>query len=195
MNEKKKKKNGWVRGVNMPEFSGTSWKDLEDIWPADVRVNSEAWKLLSVFFPAWLATKQFINTSLNIESKQSLNSQDLFVLCLIQRCEEARSNVAMQAWPALKAMNIGGRLWYARKAKLTKLGLIENMPAKSSRLYRLTGMGKLVIRTFIDNVEQAHKDIKYWTSLQPPEYAVRIDEYLNKYCYNYSEEDKEKAPE
>jgi len=189
--EKKPKKKQWTRGIEMPEFSGTSWRELEDIWPAHVRVASEAWKMISVFTPALLASVTFQKSMMN---GKYITSRDLFILCLIQRCEEARTNVATEAWPALKAMNIGGRLWYSRKAQLTKLGLIENIPAAGLRLYRVTGAGKMIIKNFVDNVEQAHQDIKHWVSLQPPENAERVNKYLQKYCFNEPEERKLKKP-
>lgn len=165
----------------MPEFSGKSWGELNDIWPADVRVASEAWKIVSVFTPAWLATVNFMKAILD---GKHIASRDFFILCWIHRCEESRENVAMDSWPAMKGMNIGGRLWYNRKSQLTKLGLIENMPTSNIRLYRVTEMGKLIMKKFIENVEQAHKDMKYWKSLQPPEEAAKIDRALQKYCFN-----------
>lgn len=174
----------------MPEFSGTSWKDLEDIWPADVRVSSDAWKMMSVFYPAWLATTAFMKATLNGEF---IRHQEFWVLCLIQRCEEARENVATEVWPPMKAMNIGGHLWALRKSKLTKLGLIENMPAPYLRLVRVTGIGKMIIKTFISNVEQAHRDIKHWNSLQPAENAEKVNQYFQKYCFNPDK--NEVAPE
>lgn len=180
MSEEKPKNKNWARGVDMPEFSGSSWKELEDIWPADVRVASEAWKIISVFTPALLASQIFQKELMN---GKYIVSRDFFILCLIQRCEEARTNVATEAWPALKAMNIGGKLWYSRKAELTKLGLIENIPAAGLRLYRVTGLGKAVIRNFVENVEKAHQDIKYWVSLQPAENAERVNRYLQANCF------------
>jgi len=179
MDEKPKKKQ-WKPGVQMPEFSGKSWRELEDIWPAQVRVASEAWKMISVFTPALIASVTFQKSMMN---GKYIGSRDMFILCLIQRCEEARTNVATEAWPALKAMNIGGRLWYSRKAQLTKLGLIENIPAAGLRLYRVTGAGKMIIKNFVDNVEQAHQDIKHWVSLQPKENAERVNKYFQKYCF------------
>jgi hypothetical protein len=178
--EEKPKKKQWKAGIEMPEFSGSSWRELEDIWPAQVRVASEAWKIISVFTPALMATQTFQKSMLN---GKYIRSRDLFILALIQRCEEARTNVATEAWPALKAMNIGGKLWYSRKAQLTKLGLIENIPAPGLRLYRVTGLGKMVIKNFVDNVEKAHQDIKYWVSLQPPENAERVNKYLQANCF------------
>lgn len=172
----------------MAEFSGTSWRDLEDIWPADVRVSSEAWKMLAVFTPAWMATVIFMKELLNGEH---IHARDFFILCWIQRCEEARANVSMEAWPAMKGMNIGGTLWRTRKAGLTKLGLIENMPAPFLRLYRVTGKGKMIMRNFIDNVEQAHRDVKGWVSSQPEENAEKVNRYFQRYCFNW---DKMETP-
>jgi len=51
-------------------------------------------------------------------------------------------------------------------AKLTKLGLIENMPT-TLRLYRVTKLGKMAIKNFIDNVEQGKAAITYETRLVP----------------------------
>lgn len=184
--EDEPKKKRWKAGIEMPEFSGSSWKELHDIWPADVRVASEAWKIISVFTPALLASQTFQKSLLN---GKYIGSRDLFILCLIQRCEEAKTNVATEGWPVLKAMNIGGKLWYARKSELTQLGLIENLPT-TLRLYRVTGLGKTIIKNFVENVEQAHQNIKYWVSLQPDENAARVNKYLQAYCFRPDEPPK-----
>jgi len=197
MEEEPKKKKKWKAGIDMKEFSGTSWKDLEDIWPADVRVSSEAWRIVSVLHPAFMMTQQFMKSLLN---GTTIYATDFYILCLIQRCEEAKSNVATEGYSPMKSMNVGGRLWCARKAKLTKLGLIENFPSYNVRLYRVTGLGKVIIKNFITNVEQAHQNIKHWTSTQPLSGAEKVNRYLSKYCFEFETlnkelDDQEKSPD
>ncbi len=177
----KRKKRRWEKGIDMKEFSGSSWKELHDVWPADVRVASEAWKILSVFQPAMMNTQKFIAS---LCGGVHFKPQDFYILCWIQRCEEAKSNVATESWSPKKGMNIGRTLWSARTAKLIKHGIIEDIPSPF-RLYRVTKIGKLIIKNFIDNVEQAHQDIKYWVNSQPAENAEKVNRYLSQYCFEW----------
>ena len=160
-------------------FSGKSWKELEDIFPANVKIASEAYKIISVFYPALVSTRQWLKATYGIE----IQTRDLFLLCWLQRCEDARENVSFDGWPALKGMNIGGKLWYKEKSNITKIGLIENVPASTAvRLYRITATGKLIIRKFVENVEQAHKNLGLWVSMQPQVEADRITKYIKQFC-------------
>jgi hypothetical protein len=175
------KKKRWIAGVDMAEFSGTSWRDLQDIWPQDVRVASEAWKIVSVFYPAWMRTMKFMDEQMGAH----IHMRDFFILCWIHRCEEARANVATISWPILKGMNVGGNLWYRRQAQLTKLGLIESMPSGRLQSFRVTAKGKLVMKYFIDNVEQAHSNTKAWVAAQSEEWSEKYNRYFQRYCFDW----------
>ncbi len=142
----------WKEGKDFPLFSGKKWKTLEDIWPAPVRVSSEAWKILSVFAPALKETQRFYFATYG----HKITAQDLFLLAWMQRCEEINQNVALKAYPVLHGLHIGGKLFYIRKANLTRYGLLENTPT-IRRLYRITGTGKMLLRKFVEEIEKAHK--------------------------------------
>lgn len=177
-------KKKWIAGEDMPEFSGKSWKELNDIWPVDVRISSDVWKHISVAYPAFMVTQQFMKTLLKGES---IKFRDFLILCWIQRCQEAKDDIATEAWAPMKGMNISGNIWYNRKASLTRLGLLENMPGERFRMYRVTGTGRMIIKYYVDQVEQAHKNLRYWLSLQPEEYAKKVTKYLNNYWPGWNE--------
>ncbi len=187
-----KKHQGWVRGAHMPEFSGKSWQELEDIWPAEVRISSEAWKILSVVIPASEATREFCRGYMpeltNQKKRVQFGMREILWLAWIQRCEEAASNTFIDPWPIKKGFNIqDNKLFNNRKSVLTKLGLIENMPAPGIRLYRVTGRGKVVLNKFVSELEQAHYNLRAWRADKPKENCDMITEYLNKYCTGWEE--------
>jgi len=181
----KNPKKNWLAGVDMPEYSGKNWKELNDLWPAEVRIASDAWKIISVSAVAWEATKPFLRTLVG----DTIDWQHFMVLCWILRCEEAKQGISTEAWAAMKGLNISGGIWYNRKAALTRLGLIENVPIKHVRLYRVTGNGKMVIKYFVEQSEMAHKNLRYWLSLQPPEFAARLTKKLNNYWPGWDQMD------
>ena len=167
----------------MPEFSGKSWKELNDIWPTDIRINSEVWKIMAVAPAAWIATKPFMITLLG----ETIDTQSFQTLCWVLRCQEAKDDIATEAWAPMKGLGISGNIWYNRKAKLTRLGLIENAPIGRFRMYRVTGKGKMIVRYYVDQLEQAHKNLRYWLTLQPEKYAIQVTKYLNKYWPGWNE--------
>lgn len=170
-------KKKWIAGEDFPLFSGKRWKELEDIFPADLKIASDAYKIISVFFPAWVATQAYMKATLG----GSIHMRDFFILCWLQRCEDAKENISFESWPAMKGMNIGGKLWYNRKSQMTAIGLIENIPAKAIRAYRISATGKMVIRNFTQNVEQAHHNLRGWISMQPEDQADKMMHYLKKF--------------
>lgn len=180
---KERKKAYWRAGKEMPAFSGKSWKELEDIWPKGQRLSSEAMFIVGVFSPAWLATQNFMKANYGF----TLTPHDFFLLCWIHRCQEGREGVFTTAWPVMKGINVGGKLWVLKKSKITKLGLIENMPSHHLRLYRVTGPGKLLIQKFISNVEEAHKDMRRWLAdfgPQGDEANERITRFMKESVQN-----------
>ncbi len=172
----KNPKKKWEHGKDMPELSTASWKDLQDQWPAEIRIASDAWKIISVSQPAWVAMRPFMKELLNGES---IGFRDFQMLCLIYRAQEAKDGYGTQNFPILKSLNIGGTLWYARKSKINKLGLVESR--QKVRVYRVTGLGIALIKRYIENLEQAHKDLRHWISIQPDEQAREVIKYLNRF--------------
>lgn len=66
------------------------------------------------------------------------------------------------------------------------------MPYKGLQMYRVTAKGKLLIRDFFDMVEQAHKDIKYFSSIQPKENQEKVDKIMRRFfelggMFNYDD--------
>lgn len=196
--------------VDLRNFSGKSWSDLHDIWPADLRVSSEAWKILSVVVPASELTIQFAKQhipelNLKVGEKKNRNQQfglrELLWLAWIQRCEEARENVATDQFPMAKGFHQPLKVVFNRKSTLTKLGLVENFPnwedgIRDVRIYRVTDRGKMLLKNFVDNLEQAHYNLREWISWQPQVHRDRITDYLSKYCFDWEEIlDNKKAPE
>jgi len=172
------------------KFSGASWQELEDIFPKEIRVSSEAYIILSVFYPAWRALH------LKYKFKQNegtvLQIDDFFLLCWVLRCEDAKGNVATEGYPISKPLQWNQRMRSFKQSRLHRLKLVENMPYKNLRLYRVTAKGRLLIRDFFDMVEQAHKDIKYFSSIQPPENAAKVDRIMRRFfelggMFNYED--------
>ncbi len=190
--------------VDLRAFSGRSWSDLHDIWPADLRISSEAWKIISVMVPAAEATVMFAKThipALNNKSgtrTQQFGLREILWLAWIQRCEEARENVATDQFPMAKGFHQPLKVIYNRKSVLTKLGLVENFPnhSRNIRLYRVTNLGKLLLRHFTEQLEQAHYNLREWISWQPQVHRDKITKYLSTYCFDWEEIiDNKKAPE
>lgn len=181
-------------------FSGKSWSDLNDIWPADIRISSEAWKILSVVVPASELTIQFAKQhipelTIKVGEKKERNQQfglrELLWLAWIQRCEEARDNVATDQFPMAKGFHQPLNVVANRKSVLTKLGLVESFPNVAGepmvRLFRVTDRGKMILRNFVENLEQAHYNLREWISWQPQVHRDRITNYLSKYCFDWEE--------
>lgn len=174
----------WKEGVDMPPYSGKTWKELQDIYPPNLRIKDDAWRLMGLFAPAWLLTKMQYREILN---GGKLDTTDLAFLCWMQRVEEAHQNVGFRAWPVMKGINVSGNIFSIRKAKLTKLGLVESMPVKHVRLYRVTGMGKSLIKSFTDNLNQANENLKLWVDSQTEEHKERMTRAMDKSMPGWNE--------
>lgn len=171
----------------MPEFSGRTWKDLEDIWPRHVRVASEALKIIACISPALHALKRDLK-----KRGITLNSTNLWILFWIQRCEEAKENVATETYPIGKPHHWNLKLYYIKQSPLMRKGLIEWLPITWSpgervKLVRVTALGKDILKTFIHYIEQAHRDIKMMAADQPAENAAKVQRYLSRFCFNWTE--------
>lgn len=181
--------------VDYSQFSGKSWKQLEDIWPRDLRVSSEAWKIVSVMYPAWIQTKMFCGENLGMQVKRSRGKdsnkntfvfRDLLILAWMQRCEEARENVAFEHLPVVLGMHSFKSVLNPIKARLIRLDLVENLPT-NRKLCRVTEKGKVILRYFVEQLEQAHYNLRKWMSDIPDETAEYVDKYLVNYCFNYAD--------
>ena len=158
----------WKAGKEMPMFSGRTWGELEDIFPRNMKLASDAYKIITVLAPAWVKTKEFIK----INYGETIRWDDFTYLCWMQRVEDAKENVAFEAFSARMGLNCNNTLWWIKKSRLTKLGLVENLPIRAQFLYRITEKGKMIVKKFTEELEQAHKNLDMWQSWKSPERAL-----------------------
>lgn len=173
----------WVEGVDFPMYSGKKWGELQDIWPADMRIADDAYKIVCLLTPAWMETQKFMQSLIG----DQVGLRDLLIMCWMQRVEDAKENVGFRAWPVMKGMNIGGALWSARKAKITKLGLVERIPAKKVIVYRLSATGKMIVRQFVENLNKANASVDEWIATERDLSKVHITAALMKFFLPPSE--------
>lgn len=188
----KKRKYEKRKGVDMHNFLGRTWQELEDIWPKNIRLASEAYKIISVISPALQITRRQHEEL----TGKKLRVDDLFLLFWIHRCEEARENTATAPIVIGKPMQWNKKLYAIKQSRLYQFGLIEHF-GRYVDLVRVTGEGKVLMKRFIENLEQAHRDLKYFVSSQPPEGAEKVNNYLQKYCFNWEasiESEKKENP-
>ena len=176
----KNPKKKWVPGRDMPFFSGKTWAELEDIYPKGKRIDSNIWRMMGLMAPAWLATNEYCKELVG----KKISFRDFMMLCFMQRVEEARDNVAFDSYHILKGLNLGGSLYSTRKAGLHKLGFVEKMPLKHMRIYRTTGLAKMLMYKFADNLQKANDNILEWVESQPKEHQVKISQSLALHCRN-----------
>lgn len=188
-----------VLHTDLRKFSGKSWQDLEDIWPAPVRISSEAWKVLSVIMPAWENLKVFIKSEFGFEVQSGWKSKDplvlrhIILLAWIQRCEEARSNVGAHTMPmSLGNISVVGRQIH----DLLKFGFVEKYPYTGSKIgnnnircYRVAPRGKILLRMFVKYLEDAHNDVHAFTGGMSDATRAKVDKYFSTYCFDWKELD------
>jgi len=175
MNNQPKKKQ-WRFGKEMPHFSGKSYGELNDIYPINSRISDEAWRMVGLMQPAWVITQIQFKEQFGVKIKWSRFQE----LCWMQRCEESKEGFAFPSYPVLKGMNVSGAIFAARKAELTKIGLVENIPVTGTRarIYRVTGLGKMLIKAFVENLHQANNNLEFWLSKVSEEHYKMITYYL-----------------
>lgn len=163
MNEEQPKRipKPWKQPKDFPPFSGRTYGELNDIYPFNDRLKDDAWRMVGLFYPAWVLTRRQFKEQIG-----KMRFTRFLELCYMQRCEEAKEGFAFHAYPALKGMNVSGAIFAARKAELTRLGLVENIPlsANRARLHRVTGLGRMVIKCFNENLNQANDNLAMWLS-------------------------------
>lgn len=167
-----------IAPMNHRHFSNATWQELEDIWPANIRVMNEAYKVMSVFMPAMTSVKARYKELFN---GVKLNNEDLFLLFWIHRVEDLKENVGVAAIWVDMPMNWSMTMWQLKQSRLNRAKLIENIPLPEVRLYRVTPLGKQFMRDIFDAVEQAHRDIKYLAADQPEGGAQKVNRVLKKY--------------
>lgn len=176
----KNPKKKWVPGKDMPFFSGKTWAELEDIYPRNKRIGNDIWRMMGLMAPAWLITNEYCKELVG----NKIAFRDFMMLCFMQRVEEARDNVAFDSYHILKGLNLGGSLYTTRKAVLHKLGFVEKMPLPKLRIYRTTGLAKMLMHKFAENLQMANDNLLEWIKSQPPEHQAKISQSLNLYCSN-----------
>lgn len=164
----------------MPFFSGKTWAELEDIYPRNKRIGNDIWRMMGLMAPAWLVTNEYCKELVG----KKIVFRDFMMLCFMQRVEEARDNVAFDSYHILKGLNLGGSLYTTRKAVLHKLGFVEKMPLPKLRIYRTTGLAKMLMHKFAENLQMANDNLLEWIKSQPPEHQAKISQSLNLYCSN-----------
>jgi hypothetical protein len=187
--ERRKYPKRWRYGVEMPEFSGRSWKELQDLWPPEMRTSSEAYYILVAFQPAWEKIKFFTAQLLNMTvNKADLKFHDIGLLAWCSRCEELKEGLMADSAAVRQALMLGDnkRVFFTRKAILTKYGLIENIPAgpeydlPTFYCYRLTEKGRIVLKKFVEFVDEAHEILKIVNVTAKETPADKIDQWIEK---------------
>lgn len=179
--EEKPKKKRWRRGKEMPLFSNSTWQELNDIWPQDVRVSSEIWKALSVLPVALNANKLFQRALLN---GKELRGQDLYQLMWVMRCEEAKDNVATHFSRMKTRGDMTNQQLSIRNSTLVRLGLIEQIQDQHIRLYRVTTPGRMILKNLVDEMDKAHQNLREWVDSMPEEMQRKATKCLGRYLIN-----------
>lgn len=174
----------WQKGVDMRPFSGRSWQELENIWPRDMRLASDVWKVMALFPPAEVQNRRFQKALIGV----TISTHELCTLAWVQRCEEARENVATETYWMDRGLELNRRMANIRMSNITKLGLIEELPAHV-RLYRVSDLGKTILRNLVEEMEKAHQNIQYWADSQPEEGKEKVNDYLTRYCFDWRDLD------
>lgn len=133
---------------------------------------------MGLMAPAWALTNEYCKELVG----EKLYFRDFMLLCFMQRVEEARDNVAFDSFHFKKALNINQSLFSTRKASLQRLGFIEKMPLKRLRIYRTTGLAKMLMYNFMDNLQKANDNLLEWVASQPKEHQAKISQSLAIYC-------------
>lgn len=157
------------------KFSGASWGELNDIWPKDVRISNDYWKILSVERYAWRKIQQGLKEDMERYGVKRFRYEDFQNLCWIYRNEEAKDNVATEAFSVRDPLDWSLSIWVLKQSPLNRMGFIENMPFRKLRLYRVTGKGIQLIKDFVSEVEKAHRIAAYTPHRQPQENIEKVN--------------------
>lgn len=182
----------WRQGIEIPEFSGKSWKTLNDVWPVSMRTTSEAYYILCGFLPAFMALRPIL---IEITGKQKFDLRDVMLLAWISRCEEAKEGLCTEIYPIHKGLNLDIRMIWRRKASLTKFGFIENIPTgEMVKAYRITDKGRIVLHKFVSLIDEVHTQLREVWSKDVP--GSKYDGFKNiDHWIRRSTGDDQKLPE
>jgi hypothetical protein len=177
-------KNGkkkWIRGIDYAEFSGMSWKEINDLWPPEVRTSSEAYLILSVMIPAFERFRTWYMQLEGFENRGDLKTvfwlRDLGLLAWFSRVEEAKGGLASRGNNLEMGLLQGQKGFQSRKSALIKSGLVEQFPIKGT-YYRVTPKGRLILKKYIEFVEEAHVLIKEYVNHGDEESMNKIFRHL-----------------
>ena len=173
--ENKPKKKNWRAGVEMPEFSGKSFRYLQDLWPAEMRTSSEAFYIMAGMLYASRQITVFMKSMLDVTGRQ-IRFMDLLLLAWCLRCEDAKEGLCTEAYALKKGLDQGMKTLWIRKAILTKYGLIENIPTPSVpgeyfKAYRVTEKGRIILRKFVELIDEAHRKLREEWSTDRPDWT------------------------
>ena len=147
----------------MPEFSGKSFKHLQDLWPVEMRTSSEALYIMAGMLYASRQITVFTNQLLDVKGRQ-IRLMDILLLAWCLRCEDAKEGLCTEAYALKKGVDQGMQTLWTRKAILTRFGLIENIPSigytEYFRAYRVTERGRIVLRKFVQLINEAHTKLR-----------------------------------
>lgn len=181
--EEKPLKSEKKRKFKPQPFSGKSWKELQDIWPPNVRISSEAHAMITVMMPASISTQIFLRNLLPEGLKKvRFSFREICLLFLVLRCQETRDDAGANRMWIEKAIDSKKRaLTFTKLNSLFKIGLIEKYPGHVD-VFRLTGLGMTVAKHYVGAMERAHRDIQTFAETEPPEASDKINYYL--FLYN-----------
>lgn len=164
------------------KFSGKSWQELEDIWPRSVRLKqdedgniNDAYKIMSVLMFAIRKAQQAAKAE-----GYTLRMEDIFLLFWCQRVEEAKENMGAGDYETMRPLYYTLSLNMIKRHRLFQAKMLEYYPG-DIRVCRVTAKGKVFMSTIMENIEQAHRDIKMWTNTQPEELRTKIGRVLSRF--------------
>jgi hypothetical protein len=166
----------------IPPFSGKTYKELNDIYPISSRINDEMWRVVCLMKPAYILTLRKFKEELK---GQSLRFSIFMEMCWMQRCEESKQGLPFSLFPVGRGLEISNNILAARKAELVKLGLIEQMPFTQNRMFRVTALGKLMIKTMVENMREIEARLVEWNDYQDydtftKEFIDHVDSWTKK---------------
>jgi len=166
-----------------PRFSFRTWQYLEDIWPRDVRLkrdekgnfHNDCYKIMSVILFSIRKAQVFAK-----KEGVSLLMEDLFLLFWFQRVEEGRENAGAEDYQLRTPLDWCHNLGMIKRSRLVRAGLVEYFPGKL-RLLRVTTKGKILMSKMLEDVEQAHMDVKECVKNQPLKGQLKMNKFLARF--------------
>lgn len=163
---------------NFRHWSNAKWGELQDLWPANVKVMNEAFKMLAVFMPAFYKFRNS-HPELNIGGRK-FRAEDFFYLCWIMRCEDTNEGLMASLFDIIRPLNLAKSQASLKNSRLNRLGLVENIPFVRGSLYRVTADGRMLLREFCELMEECHRNQKeiHLGERMSRIYDARLTKYL-----------------